>query len=236
MVDIAALLRGFLGNLKQQGVSVVRGRPLESVRAVRDGFEVQSGKERWSAKKLVNAAGAWAGWVAHRAGAMPVPLVAYRRHLFFTRPDAVSRKDWPFVWDLSHDFYFRPIGSRLMFSPCDKTPESRGDRSEKVHPLMERRLIEKLKGFSGALKDIRVVDARSGLRTMAPDGRFVLGEDPALKNFYWAAGLGGHGVTSCFSIGELSADIILGRATDGRLRRVQAPGRFQLQKDMAHVA
>ena len=236
MVDIQALLEGFLNHLKEQGVGVLRGRRLESVRAVDGGFCVESGREKWFSKKIVNAAGAWAGWVAQRAGASSVPLVAYRRHLYFTGPSRTLREHWPFVWDVSHDFYFRPIGRKLMLSPCDKSPETRGDREEKVNPAMQKNLYEKLKGFSKRMSEIRVTQARSGLRTMTPDGRFLVGEDAVRKNFYWVAGLGGHGVTTCFSVGELCADIVLGNKANSRWARLLSPGRFTLKKDLVHAS
>ena len=61
---------------------------------------------------------------------------------------------------------------------------------------------------------------------MTPDGRFVIGEDTKLKNFYWVAGLGGHGVTTCFSVGELAAGLLLGHAADPALEKALSPGRF----------
>ena len=225
-LDIDALLRGFLRNLKIAGVRVQRGEKLKAVHPADGGFLVHAGAKKWFCKKVVNAAGAWASWVGDKAGATPVPLAAYRRHLFFTKPDSVIRSRWPFVWDLSHDFYFRPLGRTIMLSPCDKTPEALGDRREKVNPEMRGVLYEKLKTFSGSLADLCVERAQSGLRTMAPDGRFVLGEDAKLKNFYWVAALGGHGVTTCFSVGELSADMILGKRVDPCFEKALSPARF----------
>ncbi len=52
--------------------------------------------------------------------------------------------------------------------------------------------------------------AWAGLRTFAPDGRFVIGPDPRLKGFAWAAGLGGHGVSTAVAVGEALADLVGG--------------------------
>ena len=226
LIDIDALLGGFLRHLRQGGVRVLRGEKLWTVHPADGGFLVHSGTRKWFCKKIVNAAGAWAGWVAEKSGASLVPLTAYRRHLYFTKPDPAPKGLWPFVWDLSHDFYFRPIGRRIMLSPCDKTPETRGDRGEKVNPAMKNALLGKLKAFSGSLGGLRIERAQSGLRTMTPDGRFVIGEDRKLKNFYWVAGLGGHGVTTCFSVGKLAAGLVLGSKTDDKMKAALSPGRF----------
>jgi glycine/D-amino acid oxidase-like deaminating enzyme len=84
-----------------------------------------------------------------------------------------------------------------------------------------------MKLFSAKLSRIGLPEAKSGLRTMSPDGRFIIGEDGKLKDFYWVAGLGGHGVTSCFSAGELAADQVLGRAGSWkRLAAALSPERF----------
>jgi len=61
---------------------------------------------------------------------------------------------------------------------------------------------------------------------MASDGRFVIGEDPNLKNFYWVAGLGGHGVTTSFSVGDLAARLVLGKKADPRAVRWASVKRF----------
>ena len=230
MLDLDPLLNGFLRSLRALGVRVLKGKALQDVRAVPGGFLVKAGGQDFLASKLVNAAGAWASWVAERSGASPVPLSPYRRHLFVSSERGMrsSRaKKWPFVWDVSHDFYFRPVEAGLLLSPCDKTLEKRGDRREKTQPGMRNVLKRKLKDFSPELGRLAIGPGRSGLRTMTPDGRFVVGEDPKQKDFYWVAGLGGHGVTTCFSIGKLAADILLGKKVDNRIKRALSPERFR---------
>ena len=44
-----------------------------------------------------------------------------------------------------------------------------------------------------------------GLRTLSPDGRFVVGPDPDLAGLVWVAGLGGHGMTCGGEVGRLAA-------------------------------
>ncbi|HEX2261759.1 MAG TPA: hypothetical protein VHJ56_08985, partial [Candidatus Binatia bacterium] len=46
--------------------------------------------------------------------------------------------------------------------------------------------------------------------TLSADGRFIIGWDPKVAGFFCVAGLGGHGVTTSSSVGELAADLILG--------------------------
>jgi glycine/D-amino acid oxidase-like deaminating enzyme len=114
----------------------------------------------------------------------------------------------------------------LLLSPCDKRPEKSADRREKVDPRMRGILRQKLRRFSAGLGRLPLGRARSGLRTLTPDGRFVVGRDGRQKGFFWVAGLGGHGVTTCFSVGRLAADLILGKRTDAKMTRSLSPSRF----------
>lgn len=77
------------------------------------------------------------------------------------------------------------------------------------------------------MRSWRAARPKSGLRTMTPDGRFVIGEDKKQKGFFWVAGLGGHGVTTCFSVGDLAARMVLGKNVDKKLRKALSPGRFE---------
>jgi D-arginine dehydrogenase len=64
----------------------------------------------------------------------------------------------------------------------------------------------------------------AGFRTIANDGRFVIGWDPQAEGFFWVAGLGGHGVTTSSAVGALAADLL----TAGRDKEAEAfsPARF----------
>ncbi|HXV19259.1 MAG TPA: FAD-binding oxidoreductase [Candidatus Omnitrophota bacterium] len=236
LIRIDALLKGFLKALRSYGVSVLFGRHVESIRKTGACFEVKTDRGTFTARRIVNAAGAAASLIAHQAGASVLPLTPYRRHLFKSRPYAETVKHWPFVWDVEHNLYFRPVGKALLLSPCDRMAVSgryaaRG--REKFDARMRALLLRKIKTFRAAFRGLKIEEGKSGLRTMAPDGRFVIGEDPKLKGFFWVAGLGGHGVTTCFPVGELAGDLILGREHDRAMARALSPKRFRKGHDDA---
>ena len=230
MVDLDPLLKGFILSLRRLEIPVFCGMRLQSVESTKEGYVVHAGGKTFLAKKIVNAAGAWASWVGEKAGASKVPLAAYRRHLFIS-PNSELRtpnfRKWPFVWDINLDLYFRPVARGILLSPCDKTLEKEGDRRERIDPAVRNLLLDKMRRFSGAVGQWKIDRATSGLRTMTPDGRFVVGEDPKKKGFFWVAGLGGHGVTACFSVGRMAAAAVLGRGKPGRLEKALSPSRFQ---------
>lgn len=237
LVSISALLEAFLLELQKLRVPVVYGSPLQSIERSGRNFVVMAGGRRYAAPRLVNAAGAWASDVARKAGATAVPLHAYRRHLYVS-PGTGATKQWPFVWDLSHDLYFRPVKEGLLLSPCDKAffPLEEALASESVDPDMAGVLQKKLGKFSPKLAKLRLRSGKAALRTMTPDGRFVIGEDPAAKGFFWAAGLGGHGVTTSFSVGRLVADLALGRRVNAVIAKALSPARFTPKRKEAHAA
>lgn len=236
-VDIRGLLKWFISRLRSQSVSIRTSETIQAIERTREGFNLQTSRGFWKCRTLVNAAGAWAGPVGRMAGAARIPFKAYRRHLFWTRPVHTRiPRNRPFVWDLSHSFYYRPCREGLLVSPCDKelfelSAENRsGDHAaESVDPSKRAETLSKINAYFPDFPKLRFKRASAGLRTMVPDGRFVIGEDRRLKGFFWVAGLGGHGVTTCFSVGKLASGIILGGRVDPSLKRAFAPGRFTKQ-------
>ena len=232
LVDVGGLLEGLQKELRALGVRVFLNHPLRSIRKTRAGFKVRAGRGReFTAEKVINAAAAWAGEVAKAAGASELPLKPYLRHLYETKALGSRSTRWPFVWDLDRGLYFRPLLKGILASPCDK----RFVRLEKPLKVSSIRLIDfkarqsllrKLKSFNPSFKLGELENQKAGLRTMASDGRFVIGEDPNLKNFYWVAGLGGHGVTTSFSVGDLAARLVLGKKADPRAVRWASVKRF----------
>ncbi|HVO96188.1 MAG TPA: FAD-dependent oxidoreductase [Terriglobales bacterium] len=207
VVDIHALLSGYLKAATRQGVSVRYKSPVQTIRPTSSGFEVATDKETAYAKTVVNASGAWANVVGGLAGAQKLPLRPCRRHLFVTPPIAWVDSYWPFVWDVSNEIYFRPEGAGLLLCACDQTelPPSDPPMDENVKIT----LAEKIERFMPDLSGVSISRGWAGVRTLTPDGRFVIGWDSKVENFFWVAGLGGHGMTTSSAVGALSADLLL---------------------------
>jgi len=175
-----------------------------------------------SCKVLVNASGAWANVVAELAGARPLPLRACRRHLFVSPPMAWVDRSWPFVWDVTHDIYFRPEGDGLLLCACDQTELAPGDPP--VDESVKEMLAEKIQRHMPGLSEVSISRGWAGLRTLTPDGRFVIGWDKKVDGLFWVAGLGGHGMTTSAAVGELAAELLVGGP--GQRSAPFAPERF----------
>ena len=224
VIDIHSLLHGYLKAAASAGARLRTSSPLRRV-VVRQGkvCAVQTESEEVTADVVVNAAGAWAQQIGHLAGASPVPLVPYRRHLFVTNPLEWVEPQWPIVWDLSQDLYFRPESGGLLLCPCDEEAQKPGAPAD--DPAALQMLADKVTRCYPRLADLPIRRSWAGLRTLTPDRQFAVGWDPSLEGFFWLAGLGGHGVTASYSVGLLAASLVA-QQTPGAAPAPFWPGRF----------
>jgi D-arginine dehydrogenase len=214
VVDIKALLAGYLEDAVDHGAEVRYESPFRGLEIRRGRVSaVATTREVIPAECVVNAAGAWAGIVAGLAGAAELGLRSCRRHLFVTPPQPWVDPAWPFVWDVSHDLYFRPESGGLLLCPCDQDEVAPGDPP--LDPKMAEILSEKVTRHMPGLGSLSIHRSWAGLRTLSKDGRFVIGWDPFVAGFFWIAGLGGHGVTASAPVGALAARLIAGEEEHG---------------------
>lgn len=227
VADPAAMLAGFLRGARRSRAEVrcgvsVRGLLREGARVV--GVDTDRGPV--AAGRVVVAAGAWSGVLAARAG-LRRPLVPVRRSVFWTAPHAASHPDHPWVWIDDVGIYVRPEGEGWLGSPCDEAidpPQGFGSKG----PLGSEAAAsahEKLSRWLPALADARIAGGWTGLRTFAPDRRPVLGADPDAPGLWWAAGLGGFGVTCAFGVGEAVSTWLLGGTLPWIRPEPVSPGR-----------
>ena len=227
VIDVHALLSGYLKAATAEGARSHYGAAVSAIHSTAGGgFEVIIDTEVIRAKVVINACGAWANVMAEMAGAAGVPLHPCRRHLFVSPPLDWVNTNWPFVWDVSHDIYFRPEGEGLLLCACDQTELPPGDPP--IDAWVQEILAEKIQRYIPGLSDVSISKQWAGFRTLTPDGRFVIGWDPAIAGLFWVAGLGGHGVTTSSAVGALAADILLGGR--GKESAAFSPKRFFVAK------
>jgi D-arginine dehydrogenase len=114
----------------------------------------------------------------------------------------------PFVWNLERNFYFRSEIGDLLFSICDEEPSE--SLIETVSPDIAPRLAQLILSELPALREAVQKRVWSCFRTRTPDGSFVIGWDPQVTDFFWVAGLGGHGVGASWQVGRLAAERFAG--------------------------
>ena len=88
-----------------------------------------------------------------------------------------------------------------------------------------RKIEARLPARFPALEGVKLAEAWAGMIDVTPDAVPTLGEDEAIKGFYIATGLSGHGFGIGPAVGRLMADVMEGRAPGHDLTRFR-PTRF----------
>ncbi|MEW5723832.1 MAG: FAD-binding oxidoreductase [Thermodesulfobacteriota bacterium] len=225
-LDVHELLWSYLRQARRSGTQIKCG---EEVRAVtmKNGRAagVVTDRGEYSARWVVDAAGAWAGRVRELVGPSPAVIQPYLRTVItFAAPEGLDVKKWPFCANMTHPLYFSPESSGLLASPMDQDPVEPGDaRPDELGVAIT---IERLKEVAPTLVPKALQRKWAGLRTFAPDQAMVVGEDPEIKGFFWLAGQGGSGIESSPAVGRLAADLILKGQTGLMDPRPMSPARF----------
>ncbi|MCI0651169.1 MAG: FAD-binding oxidoreductase [Planctomycetes bacterium] len=212
-VDVPALLERMLAEVRAAGGEVRYGLAARAPRIARGAAcGVDTDEGAIACKDLVVATGAWAAEWGEKGG-IPVSLRPFRRHLAETRSPAASAgasdtQAWPWVWDLERRFYFRGTEAGMLWCACDDVPDAAGDARADAGAW--QKIDAKIASALPRARPLDVVRVWAGHRTFASDRRFLLGPDPRLAGWHWAAALGGHGVTVANAIGRRVAAAILG--------------------------
>jgi D-arginine dehydrogenase len=225
-LDVHELLWGYLQNARRRGTTLRSGEEVKTLKVGQGRCEgVITSAGEYHAKWVIDAAGAWAGEVRKWAGPSSVQLTPYRRTIItFSAPKGLEVKTWPLAADLSHEFYLSPESGGLLASPMDEEPMEPCDA--RPDDLVVAETIERLKRLTPRLVPKSIIRKWAGLRTFAHDQAMVIGEDPALKGFFWLAGQGGAGIETSAAVGQIASDLILEGQTALMDVRPISPRRF----------
>jgi D-arginine dehydrogenase len=225
-VDTDLLVQGFAREAKGRGARIVTKAKVSAIS--RDGavWRVTSSAEEFTARVIVNAAGAWVDQVAAMAGVQTLGFTPYRRSM--ARIPAPSGHDvsrWPMLFGAGEDWYAKPDAGALIVSPAEE------DLTEPHDAWADDMVLaEGLARYEEMVTEpvTRLLASWAGLRTFAPDRVLVIGPDAREPAFFWLAGQGGYGFQTCPAASRLAADLIGGRAPelDPDLVAALSPARF----------
>jgi glycine/D-amino acid oxidase-like deaminating enzyme len=225
-IDIAALVEGFARGAAHPGPD---GRPARLLTAAPlpglingdskiTGARLVDGR-RIETERVLFTGGAWANGLAHEAGS-PLRFAARRRHLAVCVPEPPTAVDprWPIVWNHAtapgRSFYARPEAPGLLLCACDETELAPSTGPHEGSCPRDASALEDVAHATGlfvpSFASAGVQSWWAGWRTFPTSshvarGRFTIGPDPEVAGLFWAAGLGGHGMTSSFEVGRLAA-------------------------------
>ena len=227
-IDANALHAGYLRGARERGAQIVCDAGVDHIERHGDGWRLTTRAGVYTARVVINAAGAWADEVARRAGIAPLGLIPKRRTaLLIDAPAAAAR--WPMVLDFHEAFYFKPDAGRLLLSPADETPSPPCDAQPDEMDIALA--VDRLERAT-TLTVKRIIAKWAGLRVFAPDKALVAGFDAAHAGFFWLAGQGGYGIQTSPAMARIAAGIILDGAlpadiaAHGVVADELAPARF----------
>jgi 4-methylaminobutanoate oxidase (formaldehyde-forming) len=196
---------------------------VRGVRVRHDGGEIDIACE-----VVVNCAGQWARQFGALAG-VNVPL--WSAEHFYVVTDRIEgvHPMLPVLRDPDGFIYYKEeVGGLLMggFEPkakpwrVDPIPstfqfELLGEDWEQFEPLMTAAIRR-----TPCLETAKIKMLLNGPESFTPDGNFILGEAPELRNFYVAAGFNSAGIANSGGAGKLIAEWIVGAEPPGDLADV----------------
>ena len=215
-IDVHTLHQGYLRGLKRAGGEVICGAEVVSLERVADRWLAGTADGRqWRARRLLNAAGAWADRLAALAGLPGIGLVPKRRSAFvFAPPAGLATAHWPLVLDVAEQWYFKPDAGQLLGSPANADPVAPHDvQAEELDIALAIHRIES----ATTLTIRRPSRVWAGLRSFVADGELVGGARATEPGFIWVAAQGGYGIQTSAAMGRACASLALGKALPDEL-------------------
>lgn len=204
---------------RQNGVKIyeetaVTGIVIEKGRAV--GVVTDKGTVRCDV--VVNCGGQWARELGQMAG-VNVPLTSVQHQYIVTEPMAGVPKNLPTLRDPDRLIYFKEeVGGLVMggyeHNPIPWQPNgARGGLPENfAFQLLENDwdhfepLMEQAMARVPGLQTAGIKQMINGPESFTPDGNFILGEAPELKNYFVGAGFNAFGIASGGGAGRALAE------------------------------
>ena len=217
--DPTGTAAGFLAAARRHGARLAQGCRVDAIAVEGDRVTgVTTGRGRFDAPVVVDAAGAWAGELAATAG-VRVPVQAWRHDTaYFGLPDGRT-SDFPIVIDHIGSVYFRPEGRELMLVGLETANEVGGSPDRPlagIHEGSVDEMIERVCARVPWMEAGTFRTAHGGQDGITPDQRAILGgagpDGP--DGLYLACGFSGTGFKTAPAIGACIAELILdGRTT-----------------------
>lgn len=214
--DPTEVCLGYASAARSRGVEVRSGVTVTGV-VVHHGQvrAVESDAGRIETALVVNAAGPWAAQIARMAG-VDVPILPYRRQLYYMERLPTIPESAPMVVDFASSMYFRPEGPGLLIGMTDRREPSSFNVTTDATFLAT--LTEHAIRRVPDLERVGVIRGWAGLYDVTPDANPILGPVEGVGGLIMAAGFSGHGFMHAPASGQLIAEMIV----DGRAHTMDA--------------
>jgi D-arginine dehydrogenase len=206
-LDVGALRQRFLSGLSEKGSAVVHSATVHGIFRRNNTWRVLTAGTNFSARILVNAAGAWCDEVAKAASIRPVGIASTRRTAFaLTLTNGDMAAHWPAVVDVLGTYSFKPDASRIVVAPADGIPlpacEAEPDDLEIAMAAAQIADVSEI-----PVTSIRA--AWAGLNSRISHGVPVLGSALEEPSFFWLAGESNLGISGSPALGQVIAFLVV---------------------------
>lgn len=206
VVDPHMIMWGYLTWARGKGVELQQGVRATGIRVRAGRVEgVETSAGFIAAPVVVNAAGPWAVEVARWVG-VEIPLLNLARNIVVTGPFPFIPADWPFVDDLTAEWYMRREGPGVLMG-MGKIP------TDTLEPAFRMEFLEPI--LDAAIHRMPVLQKATfqtgwtGIRPLTPDDLPILGPVPQVDGFILNCGWGGQGIIQAPIAGQLAAELIV---------------------------
>ena len=208
-IDVHALHRGFLRQMRQEGGQFLPNARVQSLRREKGIWHIRLKDRMLYARTIINAAGAWAEEIGQMARAEEIGLVPKRRTALLIDPPAgLDLAKMPMTIDIEEAFYLKPEAGQILISPANEDPMAACDAQPDEMDIAI--CVDRIEGAFD-LKLRRFQAKWAGLRSFVADKEPVVGYSDKVDGFFWLAGQGGYGIQSCPAMGQLAAALALGQ-------------------------
>ncbi len=204
-IDTDRMVQHFARTIRSNGI-VLTGQTVTAITRTKTGWDVTTNAQTLQARRLVNAAGAWADQIARLANIAPLGLTPLRRSIArMPAPGGHDVSNWPMLIGAGESWYAKADAGAWLVSPAEEHPSTPHDAYADDMTLAEG--IARYQPF--VTEEVtRVTSSWAGLRTFAPDRCLVIGPDPSDPTFLWSAGQGGYGFQTAPAASQLLADLV----------------------------
>ena len=167
---------------------------------------------------VVNCAGQWAKEIGNMAG-VNVPMISIEHQYLITEPIEGLNPDLPTLRDPDKLTYWKEDAGSLILGGYEPNPNP-WDINKIPKDFIFQLLPENLRHFEQfmipavdrvpLLEKVGIRKFINGPESFTPDGNFILGESPEVKNFFVGAGFNAFGIASAGGAGKVLSDWILG--------------------------
>ncbi len=205
---------------RKHGARIFEGVTVTGIR-VEDGRVrgVETDRGPVACDKLVNCGGQWAKAIGRLAG-VSVPLQSMQHQYMVTEAISGVTTGLPTLRDPDRLTYFKEEVGGLVMGGYELNPRSWAEAGipegfvfsllesdwDHFEPLMEQALIR-----VPALAEAGIKTLTNGPESFTPDGNFILGEAPEVRNFFVGAGFNAFGIASAGGAGKALAAWVMTR-------------------------